>query len=248
MRHLLIDGDVVAYKAAIAVEKAIEWEPGMWTWHADEDEAKAAILSEVAYLLDTFGADKFTLALTDSVNFRKAILPTYKGNRANVKKPLVLSSIRKWLVETQGAKMKPGLEGDDILGIMATMKHTDERIIISIDKDLKSIPGLYVRKVEDGVTEVSEVEADIWHLMQTLMGDATDGYKGCPGIGAKKAEKLLQDAGSSPAARWKVVVETYTKANLDEHEALTQARVARILRASDYDFKTNKPILWSPPQ
>jgi DNA polymerase-1 len=93
--------------------------------------------------------------------------------------------------------------------------------------------------------EVSEDEADYWHLFQTLTGDQTDGYSGCPGIGPKKAEAILQHPDNQDDL-WGVVVRTFVKAGLNEDEALVQARVARILRASDYDFEKKEPILWTP--
>jgi hypothetical protein len=42
-------------------------------------------------------------------------------------------------------------------------------------------------------------------------------------------------------------VKAYDKAGLSEEEALTQARVARICRAEDYDRKSKKVNLWEPP-
>src|SRR5262249_40632645 len=120
------------------------------------------------------------------------------------------------------------------------------KIIVSADKDMKTIPGEHYdpNKRELGVVTVSRLEADGYHMMQTLTGDTTDGYTGCPGVGPKKAEKIL---GDEPHLWWHRVVEAYDKAGLSEAEALTQARVARILRATDYDFKLKKPILWTPP-
>ena len=241
-RHLLIDADVVVYKAACAVEKQFEWEPGHWTWQADEMEAREAVDREIEHMMLALKGDKFTLALTDGVNFRKAILPTYKANRKSIKKPLVLKALRQWLLDERGAKMKPGLEGDDVLGIMSTARgHGEERIIVSIDKDMKTIPGLYSRDLNE-VVEVTEPMADTWHMVQTLTGDTTDGYSGCPGIGPKKAGAILDTA----EYLWEAVVATYEKAKLTAHDALVQARVARILRASDYDFKRKEPILWQP--
>ena len=46
---------------------------------------------------------------------------------------------------------------------------------------------------------------------------------------------------------WYKVVETFKKANLSENEALIQAQVARICRASDYNAQTQTPILWRKP-
>jgi DNA polymerase-1 len=75
-----------------------------------------------------------------------------------------------------------------------------------------------------------------------LTGDAVDNYKGCPGIGKKKADILLREEG----VKWKTVVDAFAKAGLDEFAALTQARVARILRAEDYNFKNEEVLLWTP--
>jgi DNA polymerase-1 len=273
MRTLLIDGDVVAYKTATVLEKAIEWEPGYWTWHAQEDQVKVAIEAEIERYMDELNADQCKIALTDSEkNFRKDILPTYKGNRANVKKPLVLMAIREWLIEEHDAYLKPRLEGDDVLGILSTWrKLKGEKIIVSIDKDMKTIPGYYCRDLELGVIEIDEDEADYWHMLQTLMGDTTDGYRGCPNVGEKAAVEILKEprmlyseeytisrgkhAGElrvrwvegEPCSVWEAIVSRYAKAGLTEADAIVQARVARILRASDYDFKAQNPILWTPP-
>ena len=79
--------------------------------------------------------------------------------------------------------------------------------------------------------------------MQTLTGDPTDGYSGCPSIGKVSAERILKDNST-----WQAVVDTYKKKKLSEDAALQQARVARILRASDYDFKKKEIKLWLPPK
>ena len=34
---------------------------------------------------------------------------------------------------------------------------------------------------------------------------------------------------------------------MTEEDALTNARLARILTAEDYNFDTKEPILWTPP-
>jgi len=242
-RTLLIDGDVLAYQAASVAERAIEWEPGLFTWHCDFYEVQRSVLAKLEEVRETLSGDATVLALTDSDgNFRKAILPTYKGNRVGVKKPLVLKAVKQWLIDEHGAYWRPGLEGDDVLGILATSNALvkGEKVIVSIDKDMKSIPGLYSRDGKTIVT-VTEAEADYWHMYQTLTGDTTDGYSGCRGIGPKKAEAILADG-----IEWSKIVTVYEKAGFSEEEALVQARVARILRAADYDFKRKEPKLWQP--
>ena len=81
-------------------------------------------------------------------------------------------------------------------------------------------------------------------MFQTLVGDATDGYSGCPTIGPVAATKLLGFC-SDQTAMWDLVTSTYRKKGLGEEEALIQARVARILRFEDY--KKEEVLLWTPP-
>ena len=93
---------------------------------------------------------------------------------------------------------------------------------------------------DEGVFEVTQEQADYNHLLQTLTGDSVDGYSGCPGIGPKRAEKILETCD------WDSVVSAYNKAGLEEQDALVQARVARILRWGEYDKRKKEPILWNP--
>lgn len=249
---LLIDADVLAYQCAAVNEHATEWEEGFWTWHCDENVVKDAIRDTIDRTVKALEADHHVLCLTDSDgNFRKEVLPSYKDNRAKTKKPLVLKAIKQWMLDELEAYWRPSLEGDDVMGILATWKRFhpgDRKIIVSIDKDMKTIPGLYVRDLDNGPVEITPEEAEWWHMAQTLTGDTTDGYKGCPGIGPKNAEKLLGEPGEFDAATlWRIVVGAYAKKGLPESEALIQARVARILQAGDYDFKRKRPILWTPP-
>ena len=79
-------------------------------------------------------------------------------------------------------------------------------------------------------------------MIQTLAGDQTDGYSGVPGIGVKRAETLFEKDGYS----WATVVKAFTDKGLTEEEALTNARLARILTIDDYDTKQQEPKLWSP--
>jgi DNA polymerase-1 len=140
----------------------------------------------------------------------------------------------------------PGLEADDVMGILATRPGVN-CVIVSQDKDMKTLPAT----VWDGeLTTYSEDEADYHHMLQTLTGDTADGYKGCPGLGQVKASKLLNaeyvGGERTVAAMWKRVVMAYDRAKLTGADALQQARLARILRYSDWDRQKKEPILWSP--
>jgi DNA polymerase-1 len=148
---------------------------------------------------------------------------------------------------TYAALTRPTLEGDDLIGIIATGDQIvkGDKIICSLDKDFKTIPGRHYNFGRNEFFNIDEEQAAYWHMVQTLTGDSTDGYSGCPGCGPKTADKILGDL--LPEDYWKAVVRTYAAAGLSEEEALVQARVARICWASDYNFKSKKVKLWNPP-
>jgi DNA polymerase-1 len=240
-RVLLVDADVLAYNAAAACLREMEYEPGYYTWSASFEEVLETFDGLLTTVVNTLKGEP-VLCLTDSIgNFRRGVLPTYKGKRG--KKPLVLKALKDFLIEHRGAYFRPGLEGDDCMGILATRSNPtkEDRIIVSIDKDMMQIPGKMVRWPDPTIRAITSEEADLFHLRQTLTGDVTDGYVGCPGIGPVKAETIL-----SKSPTWDAVVAAFEKAKLTEEDALIQARVARILRATDYDFQKKEPILWTP--
>ncbi len=90
---------------------------------------------------------------------------------------------------------------------------------------------------------ISEAQTDLWFYTQVLTGDSTDGYRGCPGIGRRKAQTILSNAGDHP---WRAILSAFEAKGLSEEDALVQAQAARILRATDYDFGAKRPILWTP--
>lgn len=236
--HILIDGDILIYEACFGVEQPIHWGNDMWTLHADAREAKQRLDVHIVELVETLNAGKYTVCLSDSENFRKDLEPSYKANR-NGRKPIIYREVKDYVIEAWKAQVWGRLEADDVIGIKATsMKDT---VIVSIDKDFKTVPGRIYNpsKADLGIYEVSPSEADRWHLIQTLTGDRVDGYSGCPGIGPKKAEAIA-DGG------WPAVVDAYQKAGLSEEFAVTQARLARILRKGDYIRKTRRVKLWTP--
>lgn len=253
----LIDADILAYQSAVVCEKPIKWDDDIWTLHAFESEVQARFDQMVFDITDKAKCSTHVLAWTDSHNFRKDVLPTYKSNRAATRRPIVLSAIREWAKENYESRTVPGLEGDDILGIMATAPELAKKVIVcTIDKDLQTIPGHHYNFGKDEEFIVTERDADIYHISQTLTGDTTDGYKGCPGMGAVGAKKLIDKVleEATPFATlqtlnkmlWDAVVVAYAKAGLGEEEALCQARVARILRNGEINLRTNEVKLWNP--
>ena len=241
---LLIDGDILCYQISSGIEEAINWGDDMWTLHSDFNTAKDKYKSYIKTLTENFNAKKVLIFLSDSNNFRKQIYPDYKLNRINKRKPVCLGQMRKWLFEEHEAMSEPRLEADDLMGIYATdPKIKGTKIVVSIDKDLKTIP---TNICEDGssLLKITKAKAQYNHALQTLIGDSTDNFPGCPGIGPVSANRILQ--GHKPKDYWKAITETFIKAKLTEDDALLQARLSYILQHKDYDFKSKKVKLWRP--
>ena len=247
-RTLLIDGDIFVYRTTAAAETPIDWGNDLWTLHSDFAECKAAFDAELDKYKTKLNADDLILAFSPTRNFRYRIYPSYKKNRIGKRKPVCYMALKQYAFEHYKTFQCPDLEGDDVLGVLATSPVIvkGEKIIVSLDKDMKSIPCSYC-DMRDPITikTISESDADRWHMYQTLIGDSTDGYPGCPGVGPKSAEKLLEGL-KTYSEMWPVVVEAFKKKGIEEEGALIQAQVARICRRDNYDFKRKEVILWTP--
>ena len=241
---LLIDGDILVYRALVSSEFEGAWDEDghVWSIWTNLDKALDVFNSQLQKVLNQFDYKELLIALTGGGNFRKALWPDYKGNRSDTRKPVGFLTFRSQLQEREDIRVVEydGIEADDVLGILATKPGNEEAIMVSDDKDLMTIPGKLYRQGSLSYSTVNE--ADRYHLIQTLTGDVTDGYKGCPGVGPAKAEKILDAPGSA----WVNIVKAYEKAELTEADALMNARMGRILRWEDWDGLTKQPILWSP--
>jgi len=258
--RFLIDGDLLTFAAASATQDDIHWnheagdsEEQIWTTFVNLDAAMSKFKADLSKLVSDGtkamqgGPDEVMFCLTGPNNFRKKVLPTYKSNRG--RKPSgyahFLEMVQEYVEGLEGYTFfrRDGLEADDCLGILGTHQLTKYRPIIwSRDKDLRMVP---CEHYVDGEIVGAEDGWEMRHPLQTLTGDTVDGYKGLPGCGPVAAKKVL---AGDPETVWERVEAAYLKKGLTRDDMLVQARVARILTAADYDFKTGKPILWEPPE
>lgn len=238
---LLIDADLYLYRACAAAEEEVDWGDDLWSLQTDLKEAKSIFqrtLQEVCEALDTAN---FILCFSDRDNFRKEVLPSYKGGRKKVRKPTGYKAAVQWARDTYLWHSEPLLEADDVMGILATAPDS-KGVIVSDDKDMLTLPAKLYRPQSGEHHDISVADADRAFLTQSLTGDTTDGYTGVPRVGAVTAAKIL---GVRPS--WSAVVAAYIKAGLTEADAIQQARCARILRFEDWDQDTSTIKLWEPP-
>ena len=257
-RTVIVDGDVVVYKVAEAVADSFEVstdEQDDFIYRNIGWASKEAANRYLDEMINEIGlsckAQNVCICLSDmDSNFRKSLNPAYKANRKSIK-PILYEYLRKYMIEAgYMVYERPSLEADDVIGILATSTKIikGDKVVWSLDKDFKTIPCKFHRasiKGDDESKIISEAEADWWFMYQTLVGDTVDGYSGCKGIGDKTARKILGEVGEhSISEMWQSVINTYKSKGYTKDDALLNARMARILRAEDYDFKNKEVKLW----
>ena len=190
---ILCDADFIVYKSCAAAETEVDFGDDVILVTSNFSDAYSATKRELTKLQNKFGSfSDMILFFSDSKNFRKKILPEYKGHR-NRKKPCGYKRVINALKKEYKVIIKPGLEADDTMGIYATKNPGN--LIASPDKDMKQIPGQLYNF--DETFTLTKADGAKWHLIQTLAGDQTDGYGGVPGIGVKRAEALFDKEGYS---------------------------------------------------
>ena len=233
---LLIDADYIVYKSCAGAETDIDWGDDVIMVVSKFSEAMTNVQRELTKIKGHFMWDvpEMILFFSDAVNFRKKILPSYKGHR-NRKKPCGYKRVINALADQYEVIRMPTLEADDAMGIYAT-KHPGN-IIVSPDKDMRQIPGKLFNM--DEVIDITPEDGMQWHYIQTLAGDQTDGYSGVPGVGIKRAVALFEEHGY----KWSTVVKAFEDKGMTEEDALVNARLAKILTTDEYDGRV---IHWCP--
>ena len=245
----LLDGDILAYRAASIMTSSIDWESTEATREAlDPSAAADAACQTVDAWTRIAGCKECVVTFTGRENFRKRVLPSYKMNRSGKVKPQHYNYVVSEVKDRFDCRVVEGLEADDLMGIMlTTLPKYLGAVCVTLDKDLRTIPGLHLNPLKDNKPVlVTAEQGDLWWLTQVLTGDTSDGYKGLPGCGPKKAAAILGTTPRLAADLWPKVVAAYRAGKLTEEDALVQARVARILRRSDYCKDSKEIALWHP--
>ncbi len=276
----LLDGDVFAYNAAAAAEVEVNWGDDMWTLHSNFQEAKGRAVSHIKQVCKDIKAKRenvvFVWSPPSGRYFRHDVMPDYKKAKSGGRgrKPIALLELKQWLHDEFNGYMLEHLEADDLMGILSTDPdyHPDKRkVIVSIDKDMQTIPGwLYNPDKDYQPWLVSEEHANWFHLCQGIGGDTVDGYSGARGMspdsagkfllepwtwqsyyhtfksGAKEGKTELRWRKGDSESLWSSIVSLFIKAGQSEQDALANLQVARILR--DDEFVDGEVKLWNPTQ
>ena len=134
MGKVLIDGDIIAYRAAFSTQQE-----GSSDTERKVDDLIEFIL-EKTVLFPELGID-YEVYLTGSGNFRYDIAKShvYKGNRKHVEKPRHLQHARDYMESKYKATISQGEEADDLIAKEAARLNY-KACVASIDKDMLQIP------------------------------------------------------------------------------------------------------------
>jgi DNA polymerase I len=148
-------------------------------------------------------------------SFRVDLFPDYKGHRPSMPEELREQWVKlPELIEAWGyTTITPtGFEADDVIGTLATRYASEdlEVRIVSGDKDFCQLVTERVRilDLKGGIPKVLDLDAVIERFgvtpdriidVMAMWGDSSDNVPGVPGIGEKKATKLIQQHGDLEA-------------------------------------------------
>tara|TARA_R110000868_G_scaffold103681_11_gene285372 strand:+ start:2222 stop:3118 length:897 start_codon:yes stop_codon:yes gene_type:complete len=138
------------------------------------------------------------------LNKRKELLEDYKGNRDKEKNKDVHTHnyIIKELLEYLNIRnvCPYAYEADDVMAIFADQYKEDEKVIITVDKDLcqlidsKTVVYDPIRKIEfndKNFEETLKCKKEEFVIIKALAGDKSDNIPGLKGFGKVKIQKYL---------------------------------------------------------
>ena len=154
------------------------------------------------------------VAFDHGKTFRHDAFPEYKAQREETPEDIKLSvPLIKQVLEAMHIPILQvdGFEADDIIGTIATRFGADgiDTFMLTPDKDYGQLigPNVFMYRPRHGggyeilgEKEVGEkygipTPAQVIDLL-ALMGDSSDNFPGCPGVGEKTAAKLINQFGS----------------------------------------------------
>lgn len=245
---VILDSDSIVYPTAfLAASKGWSCDDALKTavvtWNCKVSQAIriAGNNSQIVQFFTMSGSPKYRDQFLNKVK--------YKENRKrSTVSPAWVPEIQNELITLSNSVFcEPALgEADDFISILA--HHHNSKFVGSIfafvvgeDKDLDTIHCNRIDK--NGLRYIHSVTAEHNFYKQVLMGDSADNVKGLPGIGARKANHILD--GNWGIAAYERVLKAYLEAfNYDEEEACSYLyETANLLYLrKDFDDYWNPPI------
>jgi len=155
MKHInkgiigLVDGDVLLYRAC---NKAIK----------DNLNVKNVFDDIYKEVKINTGCEQYHMHISGKGNFRRELkqpYTVYKGKRKD--KPDNFRELKDYVINKYKPITKDGFEADDTISIEATnyLNNNQLYMLITIDKDLKTIGGLFYNLMHNNLIAVSKYDA-----------------------------------------------------------------------------------------
>lgn len=201
---VLVDGSYFLYRAFHAL-------PPLTTSTGIHTNAVRGALSALQKLMRRVQPTHMAVVFdTPEPTFRHELSAAYKGDRPSMPDELSMQvPYLHGIIRALGIPLLvlPGAEADDLIGTLTkrACKEGHKVLISTGDKDMAQLVDDCVMLEDsfkervldrDGVFEKFGVWPHQIIDYLTLMGDASDGIKGIPGVGTKTAAKLLQEYGN----------------------------------------------------
>lgn len=199
---LQLTGDRFAYKSECErwcqehCDDDEQWEP---TYDPEPEPLanclhSAKLVVEEIYDTLKLGAQRGRVYFSSSgetFRHRLATLRPYKGTRDPTHRPFWFDQIAEYFNENWPVHWsREGYEADDEIAIAHTAMGRGS-CIASIDKDFDCVPGWHYNFVKKEKYNVDADTATRTFWTQVLVGDGADNVGGCPGIGPKRAAKIM---------------------------------------------------------
>lgn len=212
---LVVDGHSLAFRAFFALPV-----DNFSTSSGQATNAVWGFASMLSQVIDAEKPDHLAVAFdVKGGTFRNELLPQYKGTRDAAPEELLtqLPLIQEMLAALGVTYIeKPGYEGDDVIGTLATMgeKAGYHTLVLSGDRDAFQLiddnitvlyPGHHFKDLKhmtpEAVVAKYKVTPQQYPDLAALRGETADNIPGVPGVGDGFAAKWISQYGSLDAIR-----------------------------------------------
>lgn len=194
--------------------------------------------TKIASIMEATRGNTFTIWLSGGNNYRDQLVDDYKANRPD-RKPHWFKQMKDYLIDQYHAEVTYGQEADDAMAI-AQYQAFEDTMIVTIDKDLKMVPGRHCNLESLEMFEVTPIEGLRFFYKQIITGDSTDNIKGLyKMLNIKATKKYLApiDEMDDELSMWLYVVGVFD--GIPEGEVITNARLLWM--------RSKEDEMWEPP-
>lgn len=255
---VLIDGYAILHRAFHAL-------PPLTTREGEPINAVYGLISMLLRVVQDLNPTHLAVCMDEKApTFRRKEFKEYQAHRPKMDMDLE-SQIQKAKDTITAFNIpmysKPGFEADDVIGtITKEAKEVDEIVVVTGDRDILQlvndrikiympIAGLSQGKLfgKEETLERMGVVPELIPDYKALVGDASDNYKGVPGIGPKTAINLLNEYKSVAGVYKnlkKIKPQIAEKLSKGKESALMSHRLATIVNDVPVKWNLDKCSKW----